>query len=850
MRIHRGNAGTRRLRRVGALLYEGPRMTRPPRRAARLLALCASLSGACGGETTTPLDATTDAPLDATTDTPVDVPVDTPLDTPVDVTEDRSVDAPTDAPVDAPDATARDPFEGLGAVEDPVTRAVRFRVFSARATRVELSVYASDEATDPALSVTLDRDPTSDVWSVTLTRAQLDAAGVPATIRYGYRAWGPNWPYAAGWTPGSELGFITDVNDAGDRFNPNKLLIDPYAREITHDPVTLAFRDGSIYGTGPRSRRVDSGPHAPRSLLVPRAAYEGDVGARPTRPFRDDVIYEVHARGLTMADPDAPTGCAGTYAAAAARADYLAALGVTAVEFLPVQETQNDANDPASMSTRGMNYWGYSTLAYFAPDRRYACDRSPGGPTREFRAMVRSFHARGIKVYVDVVFNHTAEGGAGGAAGELTSLFSMRGLDNASYYQLSRSGHFFQDNSGVGANVATNGAPARRLVLDALRYWTTELGVDGYRFDLAPVLGNTCGRGCFRYERDAVTPLTEAVRELPARPSDGGPGVDLIAEPWGIGDGTYQLGNFPAGWSEWNDRYRDLMRQSQNQLDVARVTPGWISARIAGSSEQFRPRGRGPAASVNFIVAHDGFTLFDLYHCNGPNNTQPWPYGPSDGGSANNLSWDQAGDPARQRQAARTGLALLMTSAGVPMITGGDEMLRSLRCNNNPYNLDSDRNWLDWTMLTRQPAFATFARRMIRFRGAHPALRPRDFWMGRDRDGDGVLDVTWLRADARAADGAYMDDPDARFLGWRVDGDEAGDGARSIYVIYNRGTTPVRVTLPTPSAGGAWFQFADTGAWLEGSSNAWEEGAEPRVTDGRYDLAARAVAVLIERAAP
>ncbi len=621
------------------------------------------------------------------------------------------------------------------------------------------------------------------------------------------------------------------------------------ARPKTPSPETSACASIRHTRTGATSRAVDSGPVAPRSVLVPRAAYGADTGAKPTRPLRDEVIYEVHARGLTMSAPDAPAGCAGTFAAAAAKADHLASLGVTAVEFLPVQETQNDTNDPASMSTRGMNYWGYSTLAYFAPDRRYACDRTPGGPTREFRAMVSAFHSRGIKVYLDVVFNHTAEGGSGGASGEVTPLFSLRGLDSATYYELARNAHYFQDNSGVGANLATSVTPTRRLVLDALGYWVREMGVDGFRFDLATVLGNTCARGCFRYERDATTtPLTAAVRALPARPRGGGDGVDLIAEPWAIGDGTYQLGNLPAGWAEWNDRFRDLMRQSQNQLGVASVTPGWLSARIAGSSDLYRARDRGPSASVNFLVAHDGFTLFDLYHCNGPNNTQAWPFGPSDGGSNNNISWDQGGDTSRQRQAARTGLALLMTSAGVPMITGGDEMLRTIHCNNNPYNLDSDRNWLDWTQLTAQSAFLTFARRVIRFRGAHPSLRPAEFWMGRDRNGDGVADVTWLRADGRRAEGAYMDDPNQNFLAWRLDGTEAGDSVRGVMVLYNRGADAVRVTLPTPRAGGGWFQFADTGAWLEASSNAWEPGAEPAITDGHYNVVARSAAVLIERA--
>ncbi len=805
----------------------------PPRLAALLLGLAA-----CDAAPPA-VDAGPPSAPDVAADTPsvVDVAID--LGTTPDVPPDVGT-TPPDVPLDVPPVA---PTVGLGATVNPADGTISFRVYSARATRVELSLFARPTGTDAALRVPLAPVAGTGEWAAVVTREALSAAGVADPVYYGYRAWGPNWTYDPAWTPGSPIGFVADVDDAGNRFNPNKLLFDPYARELSHDPATPSWRDGAVYRTGSATARVrDSGPYAPKGIVL---ADTDAAGAGPTRPFRDEVIYEVHLRGLTMRDPEAPAGCAGTYAAAGARAAYLAELGVTAVEFLPVQETQNDTND-LEMSTRGANYWGYSTLGFFAPDRRYACDRSPGGPTREFRAMVRAFHGRGIKVYLDVVFNHTAEGGAGGTAGEVTSLYSLRGLDSATYYQLARGAGYYQDNNGVGANVATNLPATRRLVMDALRYWAGPMGVDGFRFDLASVLGNACARGCFRYDRDAPM-LTAPVTALPARPANGGPGVDLIAEPWGIGDGTYQLGNFPRGWSEWNGAYRDLVRQSQNKLGVVRVTPGWLADRIVGSYGLFHPRDRRPWSSVNFVVAHDGFTLFDLYHCNGPNNSQPWPYGPSDGGSTDNISWDQGGDPSRQRQAARTGLALLMLSAGVPMITGGDEMLRSVRCNNNPYNLDSERNWLDWSQLTTQPAYATFARRMMRFRAAHPALRPADFWTDADRNGDGLPGVSWYRADGRRAEGSYMDDAEARYLAWRLDGAELGDDARSLYVAYNRDSMPVTVTLPPTRAGAGWHQAVDTAATFEAASNAWAPGAEARVNDGRYVLGARAVAVLIER---
>ncbi|MCA9680533.1 MAG: glycogen-debranching protein, partial [Myxococcales bacterium] len=552
-----------------------------------------------------------------------------------------------------------------------------------------------------------------------------------------------------------------------------------------------------------------------------------DAGQRPGRPLRDQLVYEVHLRGLTRGDADAGA-CAGTYAAAATRAADLAALGVTAVELLPVQETWNDRNDVVPDDAGGDNYWGYSTLAFLAPDRRYACDRSPGGPTREVAAMVRAFHDHGVEVWLDVVYNHTAEGGG-------SSLLSLRGLDNAGYYQLDRAGTGFTDHTGVGADVDVRQPAAADLVLDSLRWWHDVLGVDGFRFDLASVLGNACGPGCFDFRGDGL--LTRIADELPARGGDGGDGAVLVAEPWGIGAGTYQLGHFPAGWAEWNGAYRDLIRDDQNRLDVADVTPGWLADRIAGSPDLFADDGRAPWSSIDFVVSHDGFTLRDLYACSAKANDQPWPYGPSGGGDDQNRSWDQAGDPARQRQAARTGLALLMLSAGVPMITGGDEAYRTQGCNNNPYNLDSPAIWLDPADRVDHAGFVTFARRLMQFRAAHPALRPATWW--------GDAEVSWHTLDGGVATGGYLDDPGNHFLGWRVRGN--GDAARSIYVAYNGLNAPLQATLPAPAADARWYRVADTGAWMEPQDNSHAPGDEYPMQGRRYDLAARSLALFVER---
>ncbi len=696
--------------------------------------------------------------------------------------------------VDAPGSAWQAP---LGAHWTPDGSAVVFRVASTRATRIELDVFAQDGA--PAqLAVAMTQD-TGTTWT-----ARVAATDLPATIYYGYRVWGPNWPYDPAWTPGSQAGWLTDVDADGNRMNPNKLVFDPYARELSHDPLTPDFSDGSVYAVGAH-RTTDSAPAAPKGIVLRDDA--PDFGQKPVRPLAGEVIYEVHVRGFTAADPSAGA-CAGTYAGAAARASYLASLGVTAIELQPIAETPNDRNDVDPNSDSGDNYWGYSTLAYFAPDRRYACDRSPGGPTHEVRAMVKAFHDAGLKVYLDVVYNHTAEGGG-------SSLLSLRGLDNAGYYQLDRAGTGFSNNNGVGADVAADKPLAQALVLDSLHYWKDAIGVDGFRFDLAPVLGNSCGPGCFTFDPTGL-PLTIA--------QQFGGDTDLIAEPWAVVAGSYEVGQFPAPWAEWNDKFRDTFRQDQNM--TGSITPGWLADRIAGSPETFMHGGRTPAAGVSYLVSHDGFTLHDLYACNGPNNAQPWPYGPSSGGSTTNYSWDHGGDPAAQRQATRTGLALMMLSSGVPMITGGDELGRTIHCNNNSYNLDSSATWLDWS--TQGDALWTFTQRLLQFRATHPELHRPAF----------TTPIAWFDLAGQPASGAYMDDATRPFLGWRVN---------DVYVGYNRSAASVTFTLPPAGTGKAWFRVGNTAAFLEAQDNMVTPGNEQPIAQATYALDARALVILIAR---
>jgi isoamylase len=734
----------------------------------------------------------------------------------------------------------------LGASYDSTQSNISFRVYSSRATRLEVWIYSQPSGAQEKAHFVMTKDTSNNFWSKTVSVSALQTRyGVPGPVYYGYRAWGPNWPYKKSWRKGSTAGFITDVDGNGNRFNPNKLLIDPYALEISQDPRTPTQADGAIYGSGPNHRAVDTGAKAPKGIVLKPDTVS--TGNNPTRPFKDEIIYEVHLRGLTMNDTAIAVPERGTFKGAGQKAAYLKSLGLTAVEFLPVQETENDTND-VEASTTGDNYWGYMTLNYFPPDRRYAFDKSAGGPTKEWKAMVKAFHDQGMKVYIDVVYNHTGEGGTWDSTGDAANLLCWRGLDNPTYYELTLGNRFYFDNTGVGGNFNTANPMARNLIIDSLAYWKDTLGVDGFRFDLASVLGNRCADSCFSFDKlDPANVLNRAVKELPVRPATGGVGVDLIAEPWAIGDGTYQVGNFPSGWAEWNGIYRDTFRKSQNKLGVETITPGNLATRLAGSADLYGDDGRKPWHSVNFMVAHDGFTLRDLYSYNAKNNSQPWPLGPSDGGEDNNNSWDQGGDTTLQRQAARNGLALLMLSAGVPMITGGDEMYRTQNGNNNAYNLDSEKNWLNSADATAFPNFFNYSRKLMAFRNAHPALRPAEFFKGSDSNGNGLKDITWLTDGAGEANPAYMDSGDNHFLAYRIDGSELGDSFQSIYVAYNGWSGELTATLPANLAGKHWNRVSDTASWMEGRDNFNSPGDEELMEGSSYKLAGRSLLILVEK---
>jgi glycogen operon protein len=354
------------------------------------------------------------------------------------------------------------------------------------------------------------------------------------------------------------------------------------------------------------------------------------------------------------------------------------------------------------------------------------------------------------------------------------------------------------------------------------------------------VLGNTCTVGCFNFNAgDPHTAINRIVSELPPRPAAGGTGIDLYAEPWALYDGTYQLGAFPAGWSEWNGNYRDTLRQAQNDLGVATITTGALATRFAGSSDLFAAR--SPWNSTNFMVVHDGFTLADLYHCNGSNNLQPWPYGQSDGGSTSNYSWDQGGAAADERAAARVGFAFMMLSAGTPLMMGGDEYLRSLQCNNNPYNVDSVANWLNYSWSSDQTNFNSFAQGLIAFRKAHVALRPFNFYSSSQ--------LMWWTPAGTTPDATWFNSGSNHSIAWQLNGVALSDSSPSLYVAYNGWSDSVNFTLPSPGNGANWYRVTDTCGWAEGPGQVRSPGAEDFIGGQGYvyGVCARGLLLLIAK---
>jgi glycogen operon protein len=535
--------------------------------------------------------------------------------------------------------------------------------------------------------------------------------------RYGYRVYGPYDP------------------PSGLRFNPAKLLVDPYAKAIDgvvdwqHDANVLPYVPTGEDDADLEPDDEDDAPAMPKAVVIDDAfLWEGD--RRPGTPFADTIIYETHVKGFTMGHPQIREDLRGTYAGLASdeAIGYLKDLGVTALELLPIHHI----SDEEFLSDRGLrNYWGYSTIGYFAPHSEYAATGNRGEQVREFKGMVKALHRAGIEVILDVVYNHTAEGN------HLGPMLSFKGADNRSYYRLVPDDpRHYMDFTGTGNSLNPVHPSVLRLIMDSLRYWVTECRVDGFRFDLAAALAREF------FDVDRLSAFFDVIHQDPVLSQ-----VKLIAEPWDVGPGGYQVGNFPVLWSEWNGVYRDTVRDFWR----GQANCGEFASRLAGSSDLYEADGREPFASINFVTAHDGFTLADLVAYEQKHNEANLEN--NQDGSDDNRSWNcgaegETDDPAvlelRARQ-QRNFLVTLLLSQGTPMILGGDELGRTQRGNNNGWCQDNELSWYDWASEDSQ--LRAFTRRLIRLRREHPVFRRQTFLRGKEQMGSGLPDVWWFRAD-------------------------------------------------------------------------------------------------------
>jgi isoamylase len=656
-------------------------------------------------------------------------------------------------------------WDGLG---------VNFALFSAHATKVELCLF--DAAGEREIERIILPEYTNEVWHGYLPDAR------PGTV-YGYRVHGPYEP------------------QSGHRFNPNKLLLDPYAKQVvgqlTWDPSLFGYVMES--GDDLTYDERDSAPFMMKGRVIDPAFTWGRE-RKPDIPWEKTILYEIHVKGFTKKHPRVPERMRGTYAGLTTTAvlTYLKTLGVTAVELLPVHTFIDDSY----LTDKGLkNYWGYNTLSFFSPARRYAA--TPDFAFAEFKEMVAHFHEVGIEVILDVVYNHTPEGNEKGPT------LSFKGIDNASYYRLAPDRRFYINDTGTGNTVNLSNGRVLQLVTDSLRYWVQEMHVDGFRFDLATILAREPG-GFDENGRFLDACLQDPILSQ----------VKLIAEPWDCGPGGYQVGRFAPGWAEWNDRFRDTVRAFWKG-DAGKLPE--LATRVTGSADLFDKSGRKPWASVNFLTAHDGFTLNDLVSfrdkhndANGENNRD---------GHSNNLSEnygvegpteDSAINAVRFRQ-MRNLLATLFLSRGTPMLLGGDEFARTQKGNNNAYCQDNEISWIDWEAIgDNQKAVAHFTRRVIALRQALPMLRRGRFLNGRQDEELGIKDVSWLTPAGEEITPEIWADENARCMGVLLDGRAQETGIRrvgtdaALLLILNAYHDVVRFTLPGASGGEEWVCLIDT----------------------------------------
>jgi glycogen operon protein len=643
---------------------------------------------------------------------------------------------------------------------------VNFALFSEHATGVELCLFDDLEATEENIRIPVS-EHTDQVWHEFLPDVR------PGQL-YGYRVSGPYDP------------------ERGLRFNSSKLLLDPYAKAIAGEVSWADEMFGYVIGDKKEDLAQDFRDDAwgvPKSVVIDTAFdWQGDQ--RPGIPLPDSVIYEVHVKGFSKLWNEVPEELRGTYAGlgSASAIDYFNRLGVTSVELLPVHA---HIDDKGLIDRSLTNYWGYNTIGFFAPHAQYSSRGQMGEQVYEFKTMVRSLHAAGIEVILDVVYNHTAEGN------HLGPTLCFRGIDNSSYYRLLPDNpRFYLDYTGTGNTLDTLHPRTLQMVMDSLRYWASEVHVDGFRFDLAPALARD-GTGVNKFHA-----FFKVIRQDPILSQ-----VKLIAEPWDVGDGGYQVGNFPAPFSEWNGKYRDTIR-SFWKGDEGRT--GEMGYRLTGSPDLYRHNGRRPYASINFVTAHDGFTLNDLVSYNERHNEANGD-GNNDGDS-NNLSWncgvegptDDAQINALRERQRRNFLTTLFLSQGVPMLTGGDEWGRTQNGNNNAYCQDNEISWFDWTRDEKRNQFLEFTRRLIQFRKDHPVFRRPKFLKGRRIPGSEIRDVMWFNPGGNLMTEKEWTSPFVRCLGMLLSGDTSdvvtfeGEPVRddTFLLLINAHYEPIPFVLP------------------------------------------------------
>jgi isoamylase len=704
----------------------------------------------------------------------------------------------------APTGTAKPGSQWpLGATFDG--SGVNFALFSENAAAVTLCLFDEEDGATEVARVPLN-ERTEGVWNGYVE-------GIKPGQRYGYRVDGAYDPAA------------------GHRFNPAKLLLDPYGRATDRLPTPTDTTFGYRFGNPDGDLRKDNRNNAPftsRSVVI-ESSYDWDGDTQLKTPWTDTIIYEAHVKGMTARHPDVPEKLRGTYAglASAPVIEHLKQLGITAIELLPVYQSSPERR-LADLNLG--NYWGYNSIGFFAPDIRFAASSGVGAHVAEFREMVKAFHRAGIEVLLDVVYNHTAEGN------HLGPTLCFRGIDNAAYYRLDPNNkRTFLDTTGCGNSLNLMHPRVLQFVMDSLRYWVLEMHVDGFRFDLATTLART------RIGFDGQAPFLSAIQQDPVLSQ-----AKLIAEPWDLGDGGYQLGGFPPAWKEWNGKYRDKARDFWRGADDSMAE---FASRFTGSSDLFQWNGRPPQASINFVTCHDGFPLVDLVsynqkhnEANGENNQD---------GDNTNRSWNcgaegPTADPvikALRRRQRRNFIATLLISQGVPMMLAGDEIGRTQRGNNNAYCQDNDVSWLDWSEADTE--FLEFTRAMIRMRGQHRVFRRRKWFTGLVRAGSKIKDIGWFRFDGNEMTigdwSAGFAKSLAVFLnGSSVDDDQNGDANidDSYYVIFNAGADALDFVMPARTWGRRWIRILDTTEPLP------REAEDQIQAGGKVHVAGRAMVIL------